>query len=697
MNWTDSRRWIMKFNCTLLAFVVFSAVSLAGCGGGGSHHADNNDDPVNPQPPVNPDPVIIDDGLEEGQNVSELLGDLNIDLPTAEEDFVDLVIPYSQEAGFSIVGVRYGEIEDNHDGTFRYSLPLNRLDTAWNDYRDVIKFRIGDEEYYVSFPLVRDPMFYEQWHLRNVEQSGFLLGKYIHDLSAGRDLNVIPVWRQGVTGKNIRVAVIDDGFDPAHEDLNANIDFDRSYYYQKDMADPTNLSKSHATAVSGIIASVAKNDTGVRGVAFDSKLMALAGIDDQSELAYLSGYVRYADLVNESFSRSIPVLNYTMTDYIDAIYERDIPVIKSQGNEFEKAYNTASSCQTLGINCFFKQGDYHFVAPGVIAVAAVTGDGSRTSYSTGGSNIWITAFGGTQNRVITTDPTSCEHQLAKDTDGNEFDYARGIYANINGECNYNASMSGTSSAAPMISGVVSLMKSAVSGLTVEQIKYALAKTAINDLKDSHMVDGQVKDSGHGNLVVHKGWTQTESNLRFSSVFGFGRVDAAAAVDLVKNCSSDADCRRRGEKPETIRASTFYCSDETGGSNSYNSYKCTLGDFVDEDGNPFTRTAQIEHAVLHVNTAPFKTTATNKSATIAMTQFELVKDDHASAVSIPKQMHETISADYSGMMLMANNIFYLAPFNNSTFTLYIRTPADLHSDLSAEDPLTPELELRVYPR
>lgn len=52
-----------------------------------------------------------------------------------------------------------------------------------------------------------DPLFSQQWHLINKN---------------GPDLNVKEVWKQDITGKGIVVAIIDDGLDYTHPDLQEN-------------------------------------------------------------------------------------------------------------------------------------------------------------------------------------------------------------------------------------------------------------------------------------------------------------------------------------------------------------------------------------------------------------------------------------------------------------------------------------------
>lgn len=56
---------------------------------------------------------------------------------------------------------------------------------------------------------IHDPIFSEQWHLAN-------------DKKIGNDLNVSGVWSQGVLGKGVTVALIDDGLDMNSDDLKDN-------------------------------------------------------------------------------------------------------------------------------------------------------------------------------------------------------------------------------------------------------------------------------------------------------------------------------------------------------------------------------------------------------------------------------------------------------------------------------------------
>lgn len=54
-----------------------------------------------------------------------------------------------------------------------------------------------------------DPIFNDQWHLANNPYPMY-------------DLNVSGVWKQGITGKGVYTAVVDDGLDANSDDLSAN-------------------------------------------------------------------------------------------------------------------------------------------------------------------------------------------------------------------------------------------------------------------------------------------------------------------------------------------------------------------------------------------------------------------------------------------------------------------------------------------
>ena len=82
----------------------------------------------------------------------------------------------------------------------------------------------------------------------------------------------------GITGKNVRVAVIDDGLERSHEDLISNYDPEISHDYTvkdlKGLPDPTpnSFSQMHGTRCAGEIAMTANNKKCGVGLAYGSNI-----------------------------------------------------------------------------------------------------------------------------------------------------------------------------------------------------------------------------------------------------------------------------------------------------------------------------------------------------------------------------------------------------------------------------------------
>ena len=132
------------------------------------------------------------------------------------------------------------------------------------------------------------------------------------------------------------------------------------------------------------------------------------------------------------------------------------------------------------------------------AVCAVDDQGKHAVYSERGSNLWVCApssgvIGGPRQTITTTDNDDV----------------------------YTPNFGLTSAAAPIVSGVAALVRSANTALTWRDVKLILATSARkNDADDTGWEDGARKKYGATTDLYH-----------FSHEYGFGVVDAKAAVDL----------------------------------------------------------------------------------------------------------------------------------------------------------------------
>ena len=134
-------------------------------------------------------------------------------------------------------------------------------------------------------------------------------------------------------------------------------------------------------------------------------------------------------------------------------------------------------------------------------MCAVGDDGARAAYSEQGANLWVCA------------PSS----------GGD----RGIVTTENSD-RYINDFSGTSSATPKVAGVAALLRQANPDLTWRDLKLILAASARkNDVSNAGWEEGARK----------YGSTDDSDRYHFNHGYGFGMVDAAAAVALAQDWST----------------------------------------------------------------------------------------------------------------------------------------------------------------
>ena len=135
--------------------------------------------------------------------------------------------------------------------------------------------------------------------------------------------------------------------------------------------------------------------------------------------------------------------------------------------------------------------------------------------------------------IMTTDSTGCSSGYVILSDMYSANNAFNDNGNHseNADCNYVSSFNGTSSAAPMVSGVVALMLETNPALSWRDIKHLLATTA-------RKVDENRAPITLNETIVEPGWTENAAGYQFHNSYGFGAVDAQAAVTGAQNFASD---------------------------------------------------------------------------------------------------------------------------------------------------------------
>lgn len=112
-----------------------------------------------------------------------------------------------------------------------------------------------------------DELWEHEWYLHKTATSTGK--KYLN-------LNVLPVYERGITGKGVRVSVLDDGLEYTHDDIFPNYDEGISWNCNDDNPTPTPMfsdkHNNHGTRCAGEIAMVANNIKCGVGIAFGASI-----------------------------------------------------------------------------------------------------------------------------------------------------------------------------------------------------------------------------------------------------------------------------------------------------------------------------------------------------------------------------------------------------------------------------------------
>ncbi|MEO1146538.1 MAG: S8 family serine peptidase [Cyanobacteria bacterium J06638_22] len=361
-----------------------------------------------------------------------------------------------------------------------------------------------------------DPLFNQQWYLKNVGQMGG---------TPGVDLNVLPVW-QNYTGEGVRVAIVDDGVDYRHPDLNDNYDLTADIDTARRIGDgaPILQSDDHGTAVAGIVAAE-RNGAGSVGIAYDAILSSIR-LDFESDLLEdtVFGLRQFAnfDVVNNSWGYDFPFTdNFAESDFAPLQPALETAVEEGRDGLGTVIVFAGGNSREDGVNANYSN---LLNSRYTIAVAALDDRGTHTSYSVPGANLLVSAFGGetTADGIVSTDRVG----------------RNGYSPN-----NYTLDFDGTSAAAPMVTGVVALMLDANPNLGYRDVQEILAYSArqTDRQNSTWQTNGATNWNGGG--------------LETSTDYGFGLVDARAAVRLAETWrtrqTADNERRLQGRQGSAI--------------------------------------------------------------------------------------------------------------------------------------------------
>uniref|UniRef100_A0A2A4JU34 furin n=1 Tax=Heliothis virescens TaxID=7102 RepID=A0A2A4JU34_HELVI len=328
---------------------------------------------------------------------------------------------------------------------------------------------------------LNDPKWPHMWYLNR---------------GGGLDMNVIPAWREGITGRGVVVTILDDGLETDHPDLVANYDPMASYDVNSHDSDPQPRydmidSNRHGTRCAGEVAATANNSLCAVGVAYGASVGGVRMLD--------------GDVTDAVEARSLS-LNPQHVDIYSASWgpDDDGKTVDGPGELATRAFIEGV---TKGRN-----------GKGSIFVWA-SGNGGREhdncncdGYT---NSIWtLSISSATERGEVPWYSEMCSSTLAATYSSGAINEKQVVTTDLHHSC--TAGHTGTSASAPLAAGICALALQANRDLTWRDMQHIVVRTA---RPERLSIGGEWRVNGVGRNVSHS--------------FGYGLLDAAGMVRLAK--------------------------------------------------------------------------------------------------------------------------------------------------------------------
>jgi len=424
---------------------------------------------------------------------------------------------------------------------------------------------------YFFYNAAERPNFPGQWHLVNQGPASiyFYSVNYLKTttqmINSGVDAGLRQAWNLGYTGDGVTIGIVDDGVDGSNYDISPGYRTDLSKNFSDNVSlsnapqGPQSIKDNHGTSVAGVAAARGGNGIGGTGAAPYAGIAGLRINLQNSEEIGGNIICPAGDpcISNQNFEDAYYWKSgvNTTTGAIESAPEIQV---KNHSYGDEGTFNAQANSVTQALKRTAVNGVIHVFAAGnardkkaenankdpntnnssVVTVAALGSDGKFANYSSYGSSIFVTAPSNRSDYtgfgITTTDRTGADRGYnrysSSNTSGDQDDFFP--------DTSYTSGFGGTSSAAPLVSGVMALGKEANPEMDVRMAKHALVKTStIVDVNDA-------SDSSFG------GWKTNGAGNKFNPNYGFGNINAGAFVPKVR------DVAYVTEQTSVVKSATF---------------------------------------------------------------------------------------------------------------------------------------------
>uniref|UniRef100_A0A2P2I154 furin n=1 Tax=Hirondellea gigas TaxID=1518452 RepID=A0A2P2I154_9CRUS len=333
-----------------------------------------------------------------------------------------------------------------------------------------------------------DPLYRLQWYLEK-------------GASGGYDMNVLPAWQKGYTGKGVVISILDDGIQHNHPDLAQNYDPLASTDINDNDPDPMprdNGDNRHGTRCAGEVAAVAFNHYCGVGVAYNASI----------------GGVRMLDgTVNDAVEARAIGLNPNHIDIYSASWgpEDDGKTVDGPGPLAKRAFINGVIRGRHGKGSIFVwasgNGGRHTDNCNCDGYTNSIFTLSISSASQRGFKPWyLEECSSTLTSTYSSGTPGLDHSVATvDMDGS-----------LRPDHVCTVEHTGTSASAPIAAGIVALALEANPDLTWRDLQ--------------HLV---VRASSMAPLMHEDGWFANGVGRKVSHKFGYGLIDAGEMVNLAE--------------------------------------------------------------------------------------------------------------------------------------------------------------------